>query len=152
MWLLWQQHYQEEDCWFLLIDAHNAFNEENCTAMMWAVRFECPSVARFTLNCYRHWARLVIRAGDGTGHLIFSKEGATQGDPLAMVTYGLKIPPLICELRQAHPGVIHPWYADDAGSGGTFEGIWKHSDDLMVRGNPRVYFLNPTKSILVVYP
>ena len=29
--LLWEQHYQEEEWGFLLIDARNAFNEENQT-------------------------------------------------------------------------------------------------------------------------
>ena len=37
VWLLWKQHAQEEDWGFLLIYAHNFFNEENRTAMLWAV-------------------------------------------------------------------------------------------------------------------
>ena len=38
--LLWKHHAQEEDWGFLLIDAHNAFNEENCTSMMWEMCHE----------------------------------------------------------------------------------------------------------------
>ena len=38
MRLMWQRHSQDEDCRFILIDAHNAFNEENRAAIMWAVR------------------------------------------------------------------------------------------------------------------
>ena len=64
--LLWQQHAQEEDWGFLLIDMHNVFNENNRTAMLWAVRNEWPSGARFIFNCYRHWATLMIRARDST--------------------------------------------------------------------------------------
>ena len=45
--LLWQQHAQEEDWVFLLIDAYNVFNEENRTAMLWAVRHKWPSGVRF---------------------------------------------------------------------------------------------------------
>ena len=67
-----------------------------------------------------HWSTLVIIAGDGTVHFLYSKEVVTQGDPLAMVAYGMGTLPLIRELRKAHPGVTHPWYADDADVGGTF--------------------------------
>ena len=45
MRVLWEEHQTEEDWRFLLIDAHNTFNEENRTAMLWAVRNECPSGA-----------------------------------------------------------------------------------------------------------
>ena len=80
--LQWAQHSQEEDWGFLLIDARNAFNEENQTAMLWSVRHEWPSGARFTYNFYRHWATLVVRnTEDGSGHFLHSKEGVTQGDP-----------------------------------------------------------------------
>ena len=83
--LQWAQHSDEEEDWgFLLIDARNAFNEENRTAMLWAVRYEWPSGARFTYNCYRHWSTLVVQnTEDGSGHFLHSKEGVTKGDPLA---------------------------------------------------------------------
>ena len=49
--ILWQQHAQEEDWGFLLIDEHNnAFNQENHTAILWAVRHKCPSGERFAFN------------------------------------------------------------------------------------------------------
>ena len=35
--LLWKPHDQDEDWVLLLIDAHNAFNEENWNAMLLAV-------------------------------------------------------------------------------------------------------------------
>ena len=152
VWLLWQQHSQEEDWGFLLIDARNSFNEDNRTDMLWEVRFECPYGARFVFNCYCHWATLVIRVGDGTGHFLFRKEGVNHGDPMDMVVYGLVILPLICELRQAHPGITQLWYFDDTRAGITFERIRRHLYYLMVRGPPRGYFLDPTKSILVVFP
>ena len=43
MRLLWEQHSQEEEWGFLLIDTRNAFNEENRTIMIWDVQHACPS-------------------------------------------------------------------------------------------------------------
>ena len=81
-----------------------------------------------------------------------SKEGVTQGDPLAMIAYGIGVLPLILELREAHPRVTQPWYADDAGAGGTFAEVQAHFQDLQVWGPARGYYREPTKSILVVTP
>ena len=89
MRLLWKKHAHEEDWGFLLIDARNAFNEENHTYMLWVVRNEWPSGSRFTLKYYLHWATLVIRSGVGKVHFLFSKAGVNQGDPLAMVVYDM---------------------------------------------------------------
>ena len=74
----------------------------------------------------------MIRAGDGMGHFLYSKEGATLVDPLAMMAYGLGVLSLNQELWKAHPGVNQPWYVDYAGAGGTFEGIRHHIDNMMV--------------------
>ena len=35
-----------------------------------------------------------------------------------MIAYGIRVLPLIRELRGAHPWVTQPWYADDAGAEG----------------------------------
>ena len=88
--------------------------------MMWAVRHKWPSGVRFSFNCCRHWATLVIRASNGTGHFLQSKEGVTQVDPLAMITYCLGILPLIRDLQTAHPRATQLWYSNDSGVGGTF--------------------------------
>ena len=78
MRVLWEEHLQEEDWGFLLIDARNLFNEENQTAMLWGVRHEWPSGAQFTFNCYCRWATLVVRdTGYGSGHFLHIKEGVT---------------------------------------------------------------------------
>ena len=90
--------------------------------MLWAVRHEWTSGAQFTFNSYRHWATLVVwDKGDESGKFLHSKEGMTQGDPLAMIVYGIGVLPIIREVRNAQPRVTQPWYADDAGAGGTFE-------------------------------
>ena len=59
----------------------------------------------------------------------------TQGYPLAMIVYDLGILSLIRDLWTDHPRVTQPWYADDAGAGGIFAGIWQHMDNLMVQGS-----------------
>ena len=92
--LQWAHHSKEEDWGFLFINARNAFNEENRTAMLWDVWHEWPSGAQFTLNCYLHWATLVVRnTEDGSGHFLHSKEGVTQEDPLAMIAYDIGVLP-----------------------------------------------------------
>ena len=50
MRVFWNEHKNEEVWGFLLIDARNAFNEKNRTAMIWAVWHEWPSGAQFTFN------------------------------------------------------------------------------------------------------
>ena len=84
------------------------------------------------------------------GHFLHSKEGVTQGNPLAMLTYGIVFLPLILDLWESHPQVTHLWYADNTGSGKSFQDVQAHLDTIMVRGPPQGYFPVPTKSILVI--
>ena len=120
--------------------------------MLWAVWNEWPSGAWFSFNFYRHWSTLVIRAGNRTGHFLYSMEGVTQGDPLAIGVYGVVILPLIQLLRKAYPGVTKPLYVDNAGAGMTFEGVFHYLDKLMVQGTLLSYFPEPTKSIMFLPP
>ena len=153
MRVLWEEHSQEEYWRFLIIDLRNAFNEENRIAMFWSVRHEWPSGLQFTFNCYRHWATLVVRdAGDRSGHFLHIKEGVTQRDPLAMITYDIGFLPLIRELWGSQHSVTQPWYMDDPGAGGKFLHILAHLQDLQSRVLPRGYYQELTKSILVVAP
>ena len=151
MLLLWAQQSKKEDWGFLLIDVWNAFNEENRTAMFWDVCHEWPSGTQFILNCYHHWATLVVRnTEDGSGHFLHSKESVTQGNPLATIKYGIGVLPIIIDFRNVHSHVTQPWYADDAGAWGKSRHILEHFKYLQARGTPRGYFLEPNKSILVV--
>ena len=88
---VWDEHRMEEEWGVLLIDASNAFNEKERKGMLWTVRHEWPSGARFLFNVYRHHSALVIRNNNGIGAFILSKEGVTQGCPLAMFGYGLGV-------------------------------------------------------------
>ena len=71
---------------------------------------------------------------------------------LQSIITGIGFLPLIRELRGAHPRVTQPWYADDAEAGGKFPKIMEHFKDLQARGPARGYYLELTKSILVVAP
>ena len=88
--------------------------------------------------------------GDGAGHFLHSNERGIQGDPLAMITYVLGILSLIRNLLISHPGVNHPWYTNDTGKGGTFDGIRRHLDKLTARGPQWGYFPDLTNSISVM--
>ena len=50
MSLMCQQHSQEEEWGVPLIDARNAFNEDNRTEMLWTVHPEWPSDSQFIFN------------------------------------------------------------------------------------------------------
>ena len=69
-----------------------------------------------------------------------------------MITYGIGVLPLIRELRDSHPRVTQPWYADDARVGRKFQQILEHFRDLQAQGPARGYYADPNKSILVVAP
>ena len=74
--------------------------------MLWAVLYKCPSGKQFTFNCYHNWANLVVReTGDSSGQFLHSKEAVNQGDPLAMIAYGIRVLPLFMDLQGSHPHV-----------------------------------------------
>ncbi len=134
----------------MLIDAKNAFNEQNRTGMLWTVRHEWPLGTRFVFNCYKRWATLVLCRNNGTGTFLCRKEGVTKGDPLSMFAYGIGILPLIRLLKTKFPAVEQPWYADDAGAGGKFTEIRPFFSKLREIAPNFGYYPEPTKSILVV--
>lgn len=55
------------------------------------------------------------------GRHIFSSEGTTPGDPLAMAMYSVSVTPLIVSLQDSHMKQV--WFADDATAGDTFHGL-----------------------------
>jgi hypothetical protein len=118
--------------------------------MLWTIRHEWPSGARFSFNCYQHWATLVIRNKGGDTVFLLSREGVTQGDPLAMVGYGVGVPPLIRRLKEEFPCVSQPWYANNAGAGAGFTDILAFFERLKEIGPRYGYYPEASKSILVV--
>ena len=95
---------------------------------------------------------MVVSNVDGSGYFLHIKEGVTKGSFLSMIAYGIGIFPLIHDLRTVHPHVMQLWYAENVDTRRVFDSLQDNMRDLLVRGPPRGYFLEPTKSILVIYP
>jgi hypothetical protein len=129
------------------VDAENGFNNLNKMGALWTVRHRWARGSRFTFNCYRHYARLIVRVPGSKPRILLSREGVTQGCVLAMMVYGVALLPLAEKLREAVPTVLQPWYADDfllmGGAKDNAEGF-----SLLVKHGPSVgYFPEPSKSI-----
>ena len=65
------------------------------------MRHRVAKLSRFSFNCYRHEIRLVCRQPGDDALILLSKEGVTQGDPLAMALYGIALLPLAEILRES---------------------------------------------------
>ena len=67
-----------------------------------------------------------------------------------MALYGITLVPLAEELRAADPGLLFPFYADDA----AFDGLAHRSTQLlkllMKRGSDRGYFPEPAKFLFIL--
>lgn len=147
---LFEERATEGSKWgLLLVDAQNAFNSVNRIIALWYARMYWPSCARYLFNTYKGHAELVLQGSNGTGNM-FSMEGVTQGDPLAMLLYGISTLHLIDVLREV--GVYQCWYADDSSAQGTFDDLKKWWDVLESHGPEYGYYPQGSKSFLVVNP
>ena len=109
----------EETEGLLFVDATNSFNMLNGEVALRNILHLCPSLGRVLINVYRHPVSLFI-----DGEVMLSREGTTQGDPLAMVMFAVATIPLIKTLRSVD--VHQVWYADDATCP---VDLWKMSGD-----------------------
>ncbi|KAI5747329.1 hypothetical protein M8J77_013571 [Diaphorina citri] len=131
----------------LLVDARNAFNVLNRQVALWNVRILWPRCCRFLFNTYRGFSIIMFRNSDET---LLSMEGTTQGDPLAMLFYGIGVMPLIKKLMS--PDWVQNWYADDSACIGKLSMIRKWIDLLRIEGPKYGYYPEPNKSFLVIKP
>jgi hypothetical protein len=128
-----------------LIDAANAFNRVNRAAVLWNV-FLCPPLKYVLINTYRHPGRIFVC--DNSKCVEFaSREGTTQGCPLAMAMYAIALIPLVKELK---PLAKQVWYADDATGADTITNLKIWFDKLLERGPLYGYFPQPKKCVLIV--
>ncbi len=130
----------------LLVDASNAFNSLNRSLALRNILHLCPSLGRILINLYRMDSSLFI--GKDT---LLSREGTTQGDPLAMIMYAVGSVPLIKELSSVSD-VKQLWYADDATGMGSLGGLKNWWERINVLGGSYGYKPNAMKSTLLVRP
>ena len=128
----------------LCVDASNAFNSLNRGLALRNILHLCPSFGRLLINTYRLNNHLFI-----DGECIGSKEGTTQGDPLAMSMYAVASVPLIDELDGV-ASVSQFWYADDASALGKLDQLRRWWDGINTIGKHYGYSPNASKSVLLV--
>ena len=75
-----------------------------------------------------------------------------QGDPVAIIVYGIRILPLIKNLKREIPDVTQTWYIDNSRTLGTFARLETYFDLLTHQGLGQGYQTDPTKSVLIVIP
>ena len=80
--------------------------------------------------------------------VLWSCEGTTQGDPLAMPFYALATLTLIKRLSSAN--ILQVWYADDSSATGKLVNIKVWWEKILEEGPAFGYYANPIKSWLVV--
>ena len=107
----------------------------NWVVMLCTVRHLWPSRDSFVFNCYRHWSSLVLHNMNGTASILHSIECVAQGNPLPMISYGIRILPLIKNMKRLIPDVTHPWYDDNTGALGTFARLDTYFDSLTCQGS-----------------
>ena len=66
----------------LLVDAKNAFNSINRKTLLHNIEYLCPATATFLYSYYAISARLFVIGGKE----LRSREGATQGNPTAIIS------------------------------------------------------------------
>ena len=127
-----------------LVDADNAFNSLNRKVAPLNIHQLFPSLATILTNTYRETSLFI------DGDTLFSQEGTTQGDPLAMAMYAVATVPLIEKLQSTNTKQV--WYADDATAGGTLLNLKVWWTMLSSSGPSYGYFVNPGKTWLIVKP
>jgi len=133
----------------MLVDARNAFNELNRIGMLWTVRHLWPAGSIFAFNCYRHYGRLIVRRSGQSCIELESQEGVTQGDPLAMILYGLGVSPIANRLSSEVPTGVPVWFADNCAVAGPVSALGAYMGRLVDIGPSWGYFPEPTKSIII---
>ena len=111
------------------------------------IRVQRQIIATNAINTYRLSARLFITGGQD----ILSAEGTTQGDPLAMTLYALRIQSLITSLQGACK-IKQCWFADDASGASPVAEIKKWWDTISAIGPEFGYYPSGKKCWIITKP
>ena len=149
---IWDTKYTMEYWVFILLDTKNAFKKTNLIEMLWTVCHLWPSGSHFVFNFDHHWSFLIFCNRNGTASFLHSREGMTQGDPKAMVDYGIVILLLIKNLKAEYLDITQPWCADNSGALGTFANVESYFNSLELFDPGRGYYPKPSKSVFIVHP
>ena len=87
--------------------------------MLWMVRYRWPTGERFAFNCYRRWAKLLLRQPGYAPVILLSQEWVSQVDPLSIVLDVITLVPLAEDLVHAYPTILSPFYANGAAFDGS---------------------------------
>ena len=126
----------------ILVDATNAFNNLNWQVTLLNCEAICPAISPILINTYHSNSCLFV-----DGQCILSKEGTTQGDPLAMAMYAIGTRPLIRKLDGISKQV---WYADDSAARSNLERLRRWWDVLKEIGPLYGYYPNGSKTHVLV--
>ena len=113
---------------------------------LWNAQLLWPRCSRFLFNTYRGFASLFVA---GAEEVIYTREGTTQRDPLAMFFYGVSLLPMIRKLKDPN-NVLQSWYADDSAAIAKLKKFEIWLKNVIEEGPAFGYFLEPSKSFLVV--
>ena len=130
----------------ILVDANNAFNSLNRLAALHNIRIICPEFSTVLINTYRIPVRMLILGG---GELM-SEEGTTQGDNLAMAFYALGISTVLAALKCLCPSVSQVGLADDITGAAKIPNLRKWWENLIIEGEKSGYYVNESKSWLIL--
>ncbi|CEM24652.1 unnamed protein product [Vitrella brassicaformis CCMP3155] len=99
----------------------------NRAAALWNVRILWPRCSRFLFNTYRGHAALYMRDQSAP---LWSREGTTQGDPLASLFYSVATLPLVWEMKRPAEEGPQAWFADDSAKVGGLQPVRDWWDEL----------------------
>ena len=117
----------------------------NRSAAMPNILIIFKEISLYVINTYRSPSRLFICGGGE----ILSREGTTQGDPLAMPWYSVNTFIIIHSLRNDKPMVTQVWLADDSAGAGKISSLFSWYKYLEKEGKKYGYIVNGSRSWLI---